>query len=137
MFIADSSTLKSESEVQQGGPADDPERRRVLLDLADGVDDARDRAAREGALQLRHQVARLVRPPREGEQGDGQEQQRHEREQREVGDHRGEVRPPVGEELGHGRRQRRHGSEYGRLAFLGREVLASDACRPPPRLSTT
>jgi hypothetical protein len=60
--------------------------------------------------ELGDEVARLVGPPRERECGDGEEQQGHEREQREVGDHRGEVGAPVGEELP---QRSGHGREYG------------------------
>jgi hypothetical protein len=90
----------------------------VPLDLAHRVDDRRNRAAREGALQLRDEVARLVGAPRDRQQRDRQEKQWHEREQGEVRDHRGEVRASVGEELAKRLGQRRHHARVWAVDWL-------------------
>ena len=129
MLNADSSTLKSESDAQRSAlrrRCRAPSRCRwisstVSTMLVDG-------AARERALELRDEEARLVRPSGEAEQRERQEEERDEREQREVGDHRREMRAAVGEEL----RERIAPpgmAEYGRLRVGGREVLASPLMR--------
>ena len=65
MLNADSSTLKSESELQsEEGAADDPERRRVLAGSLDDADDVVDRLRGEERLELGDEVARLVRAAR-------------------------------------------------------------------------
>ena len=102
-----------ERRPEQRSAPDEAERGRVLLDRAHRVDDARDRAARERALQLGDQERRFAGPPGDGEEGDRQEEERYERKEREVGDHGREVRAAVAEELPQRLGQGRHGAEYG------------------------
>ena len=100
MLNADSSTLKSESDVQSRPTrADDPERRRVFWIARTVWTMLEIELPGNARFSSRHEVARLVGRPASAEQRERQEEQRHEREQREVGDHRREVRAAVGEEL--------------------------------------
>jgi hypothetical protein len=73
----------------------------VLLQIAHLLDERRDRRVRKRVLQLGDEEARLVRSSGQAEQRESEEEERHEGEESEVGDHRGEVRPAVGEELLH------------------------------------
>ena len=107
MLNADSSTLKRDSEVQSRKTQ--PIRPSVVAllviasyDLHDVVDPLR----REEALELLHQVARLLGAAGVAEHREREEDQRDRREQAEVGDHRGEVGAPVGVELRQGLLQR-------------------------------
>ena len=117
MLNADSSTLKSDSELQASVTAPMmPERPPVPLYGVDRAHDLVDRARRKQRLQLRHEVARLVRPPADREQRERDEHQRQEGEQREVGDHRRQVGAAVGEELPEETRERlQHEPQYAAL----------------------
>jgi hypothetical protein len=78
---------------------DDPQRRCVRRDLVDGIDDRGDGLAGEDLAQVAYEQAALVLAAGQAEQRERAEDDRHEREQREVGDHRRQVRAAIGEEL--------------------------------------
>ena len=100
MLKADSSTLKSEREVQPTNTAPiTPSVAALSWTDRTTLRIPSTELAGERLVQLGDQIARLVGPSPEPEQGEREEEQRHEREEREVGDHRGEVRPSIGEEL--------------------------------------
>src|SRR4029453_3673601 len=80
--------------------ADDPDRRRLILNRTDDVDQAIDRARRKRAAELLDEVARLRLLACERGQRQREEEEGHEGEEGEVGDHRREVRSTVSEELG-------------------------------------
>ena len=101
-------------EERDGAPeerdgADDRERRRVLLHRVDDLHDRLDRPVGEDVLEVRDERARRVGLVEEAEDGEREEDQRHEGREREVGHHRGEVSPPLGEEAVEGRTDRVHG----------------------------
>ena len=100
MLNADSSTLKSESELQSSTtPPTMPRVAEFFWIERTASRIVCSERRRERALELVDQEARLVEAPGEAEQREREEQQRDEREQPEVRDHRREVRPAVGEEL--------------------------------------
>ena len=100
MLNADSSTLKSESDVhRRKTPPIIPSVAALSRMSLTTLDDLRDRGRRQDGVQLAHEVGGLVGPSEEPEERQREEDERHEREQREVRDHRREVRPAVGEEL--------------------------------------
>ena len=87
----------------------------------------------ERLRELADQEARLVLLPDELEREQHQEQQRHERQQRVVGDHRGQVRAAVGEEVDEprqvrgaaGAEGRRPSHERGPLVLVIRRTIGS------------
>src|SRR6185503_16886028 len=91
---------ESEGAPEERNAADDPDRRRLVLDRLDDGDEPVDRARGKGAPQLFDEVARLRLLPGEGGEREREEQKGNEGEKREVGDHRREVRSTVCEELG-------------------------------------
>ncbi len=100
MFSADSMTLKNPSAAQTSAIAPKIPRPAALTWISSTtLDEPVDRRGRERLAQLLDQVARLVGLAEHADQREREEEERHEGERREVGDHRGEVRPAVGEEL--------------------------------------
>ena len=91
---------EAERAPEERDPADDPDRRGLVLNRADDAEEAVDRARGEGAPQLLDEVARLRLLPGERGQREREEEEGDEREEREVGDHRREMRSTVCEELG-------------------------------------
>src|SRR4029077_14201651 len=85
----------------QTDPADDPERRGVVLYPVDELDDLLDRRAGEHMLQLLDEEGVRLRAVREAEERERQEDEGYERQKREVRDHRGEVGAAILEELVH------------------------------------
>src|SRR4051794_23450436 len=88
-----------ERRPEQKRAADDSECRRVRLDRAHRAQQRVDRRVGERLRELAYEERVLVCLMNEPEQGEREEEQRHEREKREVGDHRGQVGATVGEEL--------------------------------------
>ena len=100
MLNALSSTLKSESDDQsRNAPPTIPSAVAFVADRAHGAQDRVERRARERPLQLADEERALVGLVGGAEQRERQEEQRHEGEQREVGDHRRQMGSAVGEEL--------------------------------------
>ena len=134
MLNADSSTLKSESDVQsRRDAADDAERRRVVLNGVDEADDLVDRRPRERLLDLPDEERGLVRAPGQAQQG--------ERRGRSAGRRRG-ARSRRSSRRGAGRGRRRtshqipsadsHAAQYLRTASASRH--ASSGRRAARRL---
>ena len=92
-------TEEAERRPEQQPEPDEPDYGRKVLDLVHGADDRRDLALREHPGQLPDEIRRFVGATEQPEQRHGEERQRHEREQRVVRDHRGELRATVGLEL--------------------------------------
>ena len=86
---------------EQEDAADDPERRSVVLHAADELDDAVVRGSREVVGQLLDEEGRRLGAVCEAEEREREEDEGHERQEREVRDHRREVGAAVGEELVH------------------------------------
>ena len=101
MLKADSSTLKSESELQsRTTAADDAEGGGVVADGVERMVDRHHRGAREDVVErVLEALPRLAVPGRTPEQREGEKEHRHQREQGEVGDHRRQVGAAIGEKL--------------------------------------